>query len=147
MSIIRHTPQSFLASLEAEAKQIEDVKRKNELLLEASEGKSHTCIQYVSSNYLNTENEMHVFIAKCPRCKNADVRFMLDDDDKAKSSFVVTETYCGSGVDLMCLCCKHEFKFCTGRSLWKEMNCIRVPLSFTSRELGVDNSKYIRKKN
>ena len=144
MSIIRHTPQSFLASLEAEAKQIEDVKRKNELLLEASKAKSHTCIQYVSLNYPNTEKEVHVSIAECPRCKNADVRFMLDDDDKAKSSFVVTETYCGSGVDLKCLCCKHTFKFCTGGSFWEKKNCIRVPLTFTSRELGVDNSNYIK---
>jgi hypothetical protein len=60
MSIIKHTPQSFLAALEVEAKQLEDDKRKNQLLLEASKGKSHTCIQYVSSNYPNTEKEVQV---------------------------------------------------------------------------------------
>lgn len=150
-----YTIEALVKNLEEEIKNLEEerktaqrVDKENFALLEASKGKTFPCnkFQYSEEYPEPTDDEAkrkEPLAAKCPNCNNVDMRHMLHDDDKERSSFVIVETYSGSGVDLKCLCCQKKFKFCTGRSLWKQQNCIPVPLGFVRKVLGVDINQYM----
>ena len=138
-----HTPQSMVAMFEEQRKIAERVSEENRRI--RNSGKSHVAVFYPVNH---TEDEKGlIFAAKCPKCYNVDVKFMLDSKDKQLSSFVVIETYAGSGVDLECLCCRHTFKFCHGNYSflpYPKQNCVSISYEWAKVELlgGVDISKY-----
>ena len=143
-----YTIEALVKNLEEERKTAQRVDKENFALLEASKGKTFPCnkFQYLEEYPEPTDDEARrkePLAAKCPNCENVDIRHMLNDDDKKRSSFVIITTCEGSGVYLTCLCCQKKFKFCTGRSLWKQENCIPVPLGFVRDVLRVDINKYI----
>ena len=143
---VYYTISSFLENLEEESKRTQRVNDENDALLEASKGKTFSCNKFHSEKYPTPDDKARrneILAAKCPKCENVDNRHMLKDDDKERSSFVIITTYAGSGVDLKCLCCQENFNFCTGRSLWKQENCVSVPLGFIRDVLLVDINKYM----
>ena len=138
-----HTPQSMVAMFEEQRKIAERVSEENRRI--RNSGKSHVAVFYP---FNHTEDEKGlIFAAKCPKCFNVDMKFMLDSKDKELSSFVVVETYAGSGVDLECLCCRHTFKFCHGHYSflsYPKQNCVTISFEWAKVELlgDVDISKY-----
>lgn len=146
MSYSVHTLSSFVDVLKKEQEEERRNAEANRMLFEEATGKIFPCIKFEYSEKYPTpteeESKREVLVAKCPQCENVDNRFMLKYD-KERSSFIVLETYAGSGVDLKCLCCQNEFKFCSGQSLWEKKNCVPVPLAFLRDGLGVDINKYM----
>lgn len=137
-----HSMDSFLSLLNKQRKEAEEQDALNRAILEASVSKRFTPIRYSSDVPAGKKD---VAAALCPNvdCQNVDNRFMLNDDYKAKSSFVVTTTYASSGKDLKCLCCQTEFKFCAENFFHDKKNCIYVPLTFCRDSLEIDISKYV----
>jgi hypothetical protein len=56
------------------------------------------------------DGSIGMYGARCPACKNVDIKFKMKAH-REKSSFKILQEYCGSGIDLQCLCCKTKFKF------------------------------------
>lgn len=137
-----HTIESFLSMLNEQSKKAEEQDALNRAILKESTKKTFTPIRY-SSDVPAGKRDVAAALCPNPVCQNVDNRFMLDETDKKKSSFVVVATDASSGQDLRCLCCNGQFKFCAGSFTHGKNNCIFIPLDFCRDTLGVYISKYV----
>jgi hypothetical protein len=119
-------------------------RNKEELVIrESKKGKIFPIITFKSEEYPDTEGQQKIWAARCPICKNVDIRFNLSFEDKKKSSMIITETY-SSGLQLTCLACKYRtsFMYRIPQFVWIEAeNSILIPLEFVKDKLGVDITK------
>ena len=103
--------KQFLAHLAFEQKKSEETEQKRKEFNASVREKTFepNLVEYVSTR----DKTPTTSAALCPTCKNVELRFIVSEYMDF-SSMSILQKYASSGYDLQCLCCRTNFKFCSG---------------------------------